>query len=364
LYQIASFQVMRNPVSWRWSHARHHTDTIIVGRDAEIAWMHPVRVALKALAFVGVIDAFASLRILGRNALGRLSAEERDYIPETERPRAVRAARVHMSIYALTLLASGAMLWGGWGWGALVPLLLVGLPRLYGCWHMVMTGLLQHGGLAEDVLDHRLNSRTVLMNPVSRWIYWNMNYHVEHHMFPMVPYYNLPRLHALIGHDLPPPSPSLWAAYRELWGAVARQRREPGWYLRRELPPHGAALPRGAARSRSRTRGPWAGGGRGMSGWDRRLRRLRDRRGGRDALGPWGAHLRHLPLPRGRVLLHGRAVHPRGRPPRGRARHRRRHRVPQAQRPLRLPHGPRACARPSAWTCGPTRPRSRAGACW
>ena len=45
IYEIASFMVMRNPVVWRWSHARHHTDTIIVGRDAEIAVMrrhHPV----------------------------------------------------------------------------------------------------------------------------------------------------------------------------------------------------------------------------------------------------------------------------------------------------------------------------------
>ena len=41
VYQIASFMVMRNPVTWRWSHARHHTDTIIVGRDAEIAVMRP-----------------------------------------------------------------------------------------------------------------------------------------------------------------------------------------------------------------------------------------------------------------------------------------------------------------------------------
>ena len=29
------------------------------------------------------------------------------------------------------------------------------------------------GGLAEDVLDHRLNSRMVLINPIGRWIYWN-----------------------------------------------------------------------------------------------------------------------------------------------------------------------------------------------
>ena len=36
IYQIACFMIMRNPVAWRWSHARHHTDTIIVGRDPEI----------------------------------------------------------------------------------------------------------------------------------------------------------------------------------------------------------------------------------------------------------------------------------------------------------------------------------------
>ena len=41
IYEIASFMLMRNPVTWRWSHARHHTDTIIVGRDAEIAVMRP-----------------------------------------------------------------------------------------------------------------------------------------------------------------------------------------------------------------------------------------------------------------------------------------------------------------------------------
>jgi MocE subfamily Rieske [2Fe-2S] domain protein len=80
-----------------------------------------------------------------------------------------------------------------------------------------MTGLLQHIGLADNVVDHRLNTRTVYMNPISRWIYWNMNYHVEHHMFPMVPYHALPRLHDLIKHDLPTPNPSMWHAYREVW---------------------------------------------------------------------------------------------------------------------------------------------------
>ena len=102
---------------------------------------------------------------------------------------------------------------------------------------MFLTGMIQHGGLAEDVLDHRLNSRTCLMNPISRWIYWNMNYHVEHHMFPMVPYHALSRLHALIKDDLPPACPSVASAFAEMVPAILRQRREKGYYLRKPLPP-------------------------------------------------------------------------------------------------------------------------------
>lgn len=236
VYHIASFQIMRNPVNWRWSHARHHTDTIIVGRDPEIAWMHPINLALKALAYVGIVDTWQSLKVLARNALGTLSPDEKDYIPESEWPRAVFWARVHMAVYTLVIVAVVVMLAAGMAWKAAIPVLLIGGPRVYGCWHFVMAGLLQHGGLAEDVVDHRLNSRTLYMNPVSQWIYWNMNYHIEHHMYPMVPYYSLPALHELIKDDLPPPNTSIWDGYREMLHAIMRQRREPGYYFRKELP--------------------------------------------------------------------------------------------------------------------------------
>ncbi|WP_413993674.1 fatty acid desaturase family protein [Labrys okinawensis] len=230
IYEIASFMLMRNPVTWRWSHARHHTDTIIVGRDAEIAVMRPPDLIRLVLNFAGIIDVWYSLIALGRNALGTLTPDEQSFIPEAERYKAVTAARWHMAIYFTAIVAALAT----WSW---LPLMLIGLPRLYGCWHMVMTGLLQHIGLADNVTDHRLNSRTVYMNPVSRFIYWNMNYHVEHHMFPMVPYHALPKLHELIKHDLPEPNPSIWHAYREAFPVVLRQLRNEDFYLRRELPP-------------------------------------------------------------------------------------------------------------------------------
>ncbi|MEM1272955.1 MAG: fatty acid desaturase family protein [Pseudomonadota bacterium] len=234
VYVLASFMVLRNPVSWRWSHVRHHTDTIIVGRDPEISVMRPPNLIRKVLAFIGLPDAFEHFAILLRNAAGIFSANERDYIPDGDLPRAVLWARIFVGIHLLALLTA-ILFW------SLIPLMLIGGPRIYGTWHMVMTGLLQHGGLAEDVLDHRLNSRTVYMNPVSRWIYWNMNYHVEHHMFPMVPYHALPKLHAVIKDDLPPPNSSIAEAYREMIGALIRQRRDPNYTIRKVLP--GSAKP-------------------------------------------------------------------------------------------------------------------------
>ena len=81
---------------------------------------------------------------------------------------------------------------------SILPAMFVVLPRFYGGPLSQFFNIMQHAGLDEDVYDHRLNTRTVLMNPVFDFLYMNMNYHVEHHMFPMVPYYALPKLHDLI----------------------------------------------------------------------------------------------------------------------------------------------------------------------
>lgn len=238
VYQFASFLMMRNPVVWRWSHTRHHTDTIIVGRDPEITGMRPPQLIVMGLNLFGLVSGPQSLAALARNAAGRLSPEEADYVPAEERPKAYAVARIHIAVYAAVAVLCGVT-------GSILPAMLVGLPRLYGIWLLPVMGLPQHLGLAEDVLDHRLNARTVEMNPVLRFLYWNMNYHMEHHMYPMVPYHALPRLHEAVKHDCPPPSPSLYAAWREIVPCVLRQLRDPHHHIRPRLPP-GAGEPRHA----------------------------------------------------------------------------------------------------------------------
>jgi fatty acid desaturase len=230
VYQIASFMIMRNAATWRWSHARHHSETNHVGRDPEIAIMRPPEFFRLVLNFFGVFDVLTFIPTILRNAASGPTAAEKTFVPESEWPSVKRVARVHVAIYGATIALAVAM-------GSILPLMVIGLPRLYGAWHHVMTGLLQHGGLADNVVDHRLNSRTVLMNPISRFIYWNMNYHVEHHMFPMVPYHALPRLHEAIKHDLPAPTPSIAAGFAEMWPALRRQLQNEDYFLQRDLPP-------------------------------------------------------------------------------------------------------------------------------
>ena len=234
VYNLASFMILREPTVWRWSHTRHHTDTIIVGHDPEIAVMRPadiLAIVLNVFAIKSTAHAFGRLVL---HAQGRLDAEEATFIPDVERPKVFRTARIYLAVFALVILACVLT-------GSILPAMYVGLPTLYGSWMQLMFGLTQHAGLNEDVLDHRLNSRTVMMNPVFRFMYWNMNYHVEHHMFPMVPYHALPRLHEIVKADCPAPYPSLLAAYREILPAVLRQARDPGYFVVRELP--GAAKP-------------------------------------------------------------------------------------------------------------------------
>jgi len=233
LYEIASFMVMRESTIWRWSHARHHSDTIIVGRDPEIAVPRPPNLLRVLAGFCKLMVIARYFRQVVLHCTGTLSPEEKTFVPQSEYRKAFLRAAIYLLIYASVVGMSIHT-------RSILPLLFVGLPTLYGSWLVEVYGLTQHAGLAEDVLDHRLNTRTIYMNAINRYLYWNMNYHVEHHLFPLVPYYNLPRLHQLVRSELPIPYRSLWAAWRELIPLLLRQARDPSYCLRRESPP-GAA---------------------------------------------------------------------------------------------------------------------------
>ncbi|MEI6607015.1 MAG: fatty acid desaturase [Verrucomicrobiota bacterium] len=238
LYEISSFMVMRESTVWRWSHTRHHSDTLIVGRDPEIAVPSPPDILAMVLVFFNLNTAPKYFRSVILHSCGLINAQESSFIPASEHPKVVFRARIYLLIYAAVITAACFQ-------HSLLPLMFIGLPNFYGAWLMPIYGDTQHAGLPENVLDHRLNCRTVYMNPINRFLYWNMNYHVEHHMFPLVPYHALPKLHQLVKSDMPPPYLSLWQAWRELVPAVLRQVKDPTYFVTRTLPP--PAAPRQAS---------------------------------------------------------------------------------------------------------------------
>jgi Na+-transporting NADH:ubiquinone oxidoreductase subunit F len=229
LYEIASFMVMRESTVWRWSHTRHHSDTIIVGRDPEIAVPRPPDLKAFVMSFFNLKVYRKYFGHIFLHSFGRMGAEEKTFIPASEFPKVYRKARIYVALYLVVIGLSIAS-------RSILPLMLVGLTNLFGSWLLVTYGYTQHAGLAENVLDHRLNCRTVYMCRVHRYLYWNMNYHVEHHMFPLVPYHALPRLHAAVKDDCAEPYPSLLSAWREIVPTILRQVKDPGHYVKRRLP--------------------------------------------------------------------------------------------------------------------------------
>ena len=63
------------------------------------------------------------------------------------------------------------------------------------------------------------------LNPILSFLYWKMEYHLTHHMFPTVPSYNLDKLHHHIKDQLPKPNDGLIDAYKEIIPALNETKR-------------------------------------------------------------------------------------------------------------------------------------------
>ena len=230
MYQICSFMIGVQATYYRWSHARHHSNTIIVGVDPEIIAPRPPSWRNLILGLFRLNRLYKFFEGYVKHSFGRLSAEEEEFIPESERRKLGWEARAYLAAL-LVLIALCAYT------RSILPAMYFGLPIFYGRLLITPLAYTQHLGLHEDVLDHRLNSRTFYTNAIIRFLYTNMNYHIEHHMYPMVPYYNLPALHEEIKADCPPATRGFLAAVKEVAVALWRQRKDPGYTLPRPLPP-------------------------------------------------------------------------------------------------------------------------------
>lgn len=234
LYKINGFMTLHETEYWTWSHTRHHTDTLLVGRDPEIAVMAPPNILKGILDFFFLASGWGLIKMVARHAIGDLSGDGEHFIPEQERRKVVRTARVYLALITASVVLS--ILFQSW-----LPLVLFVGPRFYGGFMAQFFNITQHAGLKENIRDHRQNCRTYYAGPLFSFLYMNMNFHVEHHMFPMVPYHRLPELHEEMKPYCPPAYGSVWACWAELIPAVWKQRKDPFYYVSRPIPNSSAA---------------------------------------------------------------------------------------------------------------------------
>ncbi len=216
------------------SHMRHHQYTLHPPDDLEVVL--PIRLMVKNFlqsGFVNVKGMHDTVKTTIRYSRGRFEGDWETTLFPADQPDRGRPvilwARTHLACHGIILVVSA---YSGW-W--LLPV-LTSLAPFYGSWLFFLCNNAQHIGLQDNVPDFRLCCRTFTVNPLVQFLYWHMNYHIEHHMYAAVPCYNLPKLHRAILHDLPPCPHGIAATWREIEAIQKKQDETPGYQYIAQLP--------------------------------------------------------------------------------------------------------------------------------
>ena len=229
LLYTSSWMLNWEPVTVRWVHARHHTYTSIVGADAEYLLPNPIRRRDLANLVLGTNHFWNYNKELVQLAIKRPNATIGSAVPTDDMALTTRNARMFLLAYA-AVIGSCFVLWTP------LPVVILMLPRVIGePMHGVLRAL-QHGGLETEAADHRRTTRSMYVSQPLQWLYCNMNFHIEHHMYPMVPFHALPALHTEIKDQLPVPTAGVRAGMAEILTTMRRQRVDSDYRLPNRVP--------------------------------------------------------------------------------------------------------------------------------
>lgn len=230
------WMMQMEPISVRWTHTGHHSFTHFDEGDTELSEPNPVSWSLFLKVGSGVGGTAHYAKFLVRQAFGNMPDDALSVIPERKVATSITNARILLATYV------GVVVWAvlvqSW-----LPILMTFGARVIGGPVTGMLHLTQHTCLQMNVRDHRLSTRSFTASRLTRFFYFNMNYHIEHHMFPMVPFYNLPKLNAVLKDQLPAPCQGLYGVYREIFAAIRRQKKDPTYYIQKTLPATSSDVP-------------------------------------------------------------------------------------------------------------------------
>ncbi|NLF30060.1 MAG: hypothetical protein GX591_04135 [Planctomycetes bacterium] len=221
-----------NPYLYRLSHVHyHHRYTLHQGSDGEdtpnyveLSPRIAVRLFLPSLQFRSLAQNLGRLLTLKPTSKGwrgrgyELDAWERFVLQrasEAERRQVCRFSVLVLAVHAAFVAACLAT--GQW-----FGLLLVTVAPFYGpAFHNFLCGTHQHACCQANHPDFRVSCGDAVLDPLSSFLYWHMEYHIEHHMFAGIPCYRLKAFRRFVADQLPPRQPAVGRLF-----ALARLSRE------------------------------------------------------------------------------------------------------------------------------------------
>ena len=170
---------------FRYEHCDHHTYTQIKGKDTELIEMPQTFSAY--LMYLSSIPYWkAKLSELWCHASGRLTSEEKRFVPVSERRTVILEARCMAGFYVTVIILSIVFQTDVALWYWFLPVVL-GEPV------MRAIRMTEHVG-RPMVSDMTSNTRSNQISKPMQFLCWNMNYHAEHHYAASVPFHALPEL--------------------------------------------------------------------------------------------------------------------------------------------------------------------------
>ncbi len=212
---ITSLIYMEEPWHRRYTHLNHHAHTWHVNVDSQMPFDTPMTFKGWLLEASGIALLVFHLRVLLALSFKRYSQTMLDVVPEPKLPLLTRNARVMLLIYLLIPLAAV--------FGITWPLWFIVIPRLLGAPVMLLFTLIQHVEMAENSPSIIDSTRSFRSNWLGRFLYANMNYHIEHHLYQQVPFYALPKLNEAIRSQLPQPDPGFFRTNLEVLLVVIKR---------------------------------------------------------------------------------------------------------------------------------------------
>ncbi|MGL1893066.1 MAG: fatty acid desaturase [Spirochaetaceae bacterium] len=235
-YNLFCFLTWNNPIHFRKSHKRHHQFTLFQGKDKEAVLKPPAFNILDYISwFLFDWKKFKCLMIcnlallLGRDQTDFFSWDPHFNKDNTNRKKMINWARFQFIGHLILICL-------------FIYLDLFVLIYTVSCSYFFVTFLSnscvvsQHTGLGSNIPDFRLSCHTIIFNPFMAFFYWNMNYHIEHHMHASVPFYNLKNLHKELAHDMPTPVQGYGTGIKNILGYVKKQKTDPDCVYTPELP--------------------------------------------------------------------------------------------------------------------------------